>query len=350
MGSASPTQPNPLRQPAWIALGFFIALVAGDRLLARVKLPRVYGSTNECRWKCELYESAPRTPDVVFIGSSYEFYGVRPDIIDAEAGALLGREVFSLNLASSAASLLTESLTVRRMLAAGRAPQVAYLGVSPRGAATTRREWLVWGMRGLGDARDLPLTVVADGDMLWESLRMAAFRSNFQFQDVRLMTLNVLVGAPLVPVMKTEHDNRGWARWIGGDRRDLPAWDVTRGLSAMGVDGAALAADNINGRALRRAVDDLRRAGVVVRLLEMPVAGSAAPPGMDSQQSAYAAFLDALTRETGLDVLRPPPGLVPDEHFFDHLHLGPDGAALLSRWLAVDVARTLGASSRPAES
>jgi hypothetical protein len=330
-----------LRQAALIALGFVIALVAGDRLLARVKLPRVYGSTNECRWKCDLYDAVPQPPDVVFIGSSYEFYGISPRVVDAEAGRLLGREVTSFNLASSAASLLTESFTVRRMLESGRVPQVAYLGVSPRGASTTRREWLTWGMRGLGDARDLPLTLTVDSEMLWEVFRMTAFRSNFQFHDMRLITQYTLMGAPFVPDMKTEHDDRGWARWIGGDKRDLPAWDIVRSRHTSGVDGPAYAPDNINGRAIRRAIADLQEAGIIVRMLEMPTASSSAPPDSDTQRADYEAFLQALSADTGLVILRTPRNLVPDERFFDHLHLDPEGAEVFSRWLAADVATVL---------
>jgi len=330
-----------LRQAVGIALGFLVTLGLGDWLFAQISLPPVYGSTNECRQKCVQYAALPRTPDVVFIGSSYTYYGVSPRTVDAEAGRLLGREVFSFNLASSAASLLTESLTVRSMLNAGPAPRVVYLDVSPRGASTTRREWLVWGMRGLGDARDLPLTLIADWDMIWESLRMAAFRSNFQFHDARLIAQYALRGAPLVPRLKTEYDERGWARWTGGRRDDQAAWDVFRGTLALGVDGPAFAPDNINGRAIRRAVSELRAAGAMVRLLEIPRGTVAAPPGAEAEAAAYAAFLDALSADTGLQVVRAPDGLVTGTHFFDLVHLTPEGAELFSRWLATDVANAL---------
>ncbi|UCF34268.1 MAG: hypothetical protein JSV78_02990, partial [Phycisphaerales bacterium] len=58
--------------------GFALALCAGDGALSRVRLPHVTGSTNECRWKWELYENQQQTPDVVFLGASYVYYGVAP--------------------------------------------------------------------------------------------------------------------------------------------------------------------------------------------------------------------------------------------------------------------------------
>jgi hypothetical protein len=237
--------------------------------------------------------------------------------------------------------LLTESLTVRRMLETGPPPKIAYLGISPRGAATTRREWLVWGMRGLGDARDVSLTLTADPDLLWEAARMATLRSNHQIHDVQLMMQHALVGAPLAPPSKTLHDSRGWAHWIGGDRRDLPAWDVARGEQAWGIDGPAFAPDNINGRALRRAVTELRCAGVGVRLLEMPISRTARASSDARASAAYADFLAAAMADTGLQIVRIPDDLVPEERFFDHLHLDPAGAELVSRWLAEDVAAAL---------
>ncbi|MCB9849895.1 MAG: hypothetical protein H6817_04245 [Phycisphaerales bacterium] len=330
-----------LRQAGAITLGFLLTLVLGDRLLAHAKLPRVYGSTNECRWKCDLYDQSAMTPDVVFVGSSYSFYGISPRVIDAVASATLGQPVRSFNLASSAASLFTESLTIRRMLESGRYPRVAYLGISPRGVATTRREWLVSGMRGLGDARDASLTLTSDAEMIWETLRMATLASNFQIKDCQLITQRTLLGAPLDPVSKTEHDELGWARWVGAEKLDIPPWDNARTALADGVDGPAYAPDNLNGRALRRAIADLQNAGITVRLIEMPIASTARLDPDSPECAAYEAFVRAVEQDTGLTLLRTPDDVIPDAYFFDHLHLTGAGAELFSQWLAADVANTL---------
>ena len=142
---------------AMMVLGFFCTFLAGDFLLARLRLPPVSGGQSECRRKWERFARLSTVPDVAFLGCSFEWCGISPDTVDHEVARLTGLSITSVNLAAAQASLVTQSLLVRRMVESGRLPKVVYLGVGPLAADDSRHDWLATGLTVLGDTRDLPL-------------------------------------------------------------------------------------------------------------------------------------------------------------------------------------------------
>jgi hypothetical protein len=327
-----------------VVLGFLVAILAVDQLLSMFRLPRVYGSGNESRWKLELYEAQRKPPDVVFLGCSYEFFGINPRIVDAEVESHTGTAIRSLNLSSAGATCLTQTLLMRRILERGLPPRVVYLGLSPRSVEDSRRKWQIAGIRALGEARDARLILPEDLSLLGEAFRAAAFRSNHQIDDTSLIMRRLFVGAPLMPAAKAQYDDRGWARWLGGDRKRFRNnEDGGAGQFPVG-NGGAFDRPNVNGRALRWAIAALQSKGVSVRLLEMPLPSTASTRDDRVSRGAYRRFVDALGAAAGLAVLRPPRDVVADRDFFDDGHLSAQGAEKFSRWLAKDVARLISAS------
>jgi len=328
---------------ALLVTGFLLALATGDRILARVKLPRVYGSCNNSALKYELYEQTPNPPDVVFVGCSYELFGICCRTVDEEASRELGRPVHSLNLANAYNSTLTDYLLVRRMLESNRPrPKLVYLGISEQSANAANTEWLTQGLRALGDTRDLPLAWAGGPALLGEGLLVSTLRSYRHWSDCRLIVERVIRGAPLRPAKDNARlDAQGSAEWTG---------DLTRGADRNYLRGImgwyarqtpGFAPGNPNDLALHLAVQELRAAGIQVRLLEMPLGSIVDEVALPETRAAYLAYRRGLERNVGDALLRIPRGLVDDADFFDGIHLTPNGARKVSRWLAADVAASL---------
>ena len=328
-----------------ILAGFVLTLTVGDLLLGRAKLPRVYGSPNGALRKYESYEQAATRADVVFIGCSYTLHGISPRALDAELERLLGRPVRSYNLSSSANSLLTEYLLVRRLLERGQPlPKVVYLGISEQSSNACNYSWMANGLRALGDARDLPLAW-AGGPGLGIDCLMAAMSATYhEWSDYRIITEKLVTASPLVPPEKTRTDERGWAEWTGGDhaRTSLVAIEGTSGWYAN--QSPRFETGNPNDLALRRALTELRAAGVNVRLLRMPLSRVVDKAILPEVAEAYEKFLRRVSETMDVHIVQVPRDLVTEEHFFDPLHLGAEGAERVSRWLAADVAAALQAS------
>ena len=336
------------RDAWWMAVGFVVVFAAGDRLLHRVRLPRVYGSTNGSLWKWEMYAQAQPPPDVVFLGSSYGLCGISPTAVDDRVRELTGTATTSLNLCAAATSVYTQYLLVRRIVECERVPALLYLEVTPEGTVAGAYHWLANGIRALGDVRDLPVAASVNGPLFAEGLRTVMFSSYRQWGDCRLIAQRLMIGAALQPKEKLQHDDRGWAKWIGGTR---PTESDTAGLpptsQGEGEDVFATFEEHKpNLRALRDAVKMLRDAGVTVRLLELPLR-STAPANIHPQKNpAYREFLQEAVSDLNVPVVRPPVGLLSDADFFDKGHLTAVGALKFSRWLANDVAVALAAGEQ----
>ena len=342
-----PVQPGcNKRKTLWIAAGFLTVLVLGDRILARIDWPYIYGTRNTCRLKWDLYKRSTDAPTVVFLGCSYEWYGINPQVVDSEASRLTGAHITSLNLSSSAANMVTNHLIARRMAESGRLPEIVYLAISPDATDVVRTGWLQTGLRALGEARDLPMAAAVGDVAFFETLRSAAFRSYCWWDDVRIAAGRLVLGAPINPTMKMRLDDSGWMEWIGG-KRELPASAPAFG-DAPPHEGSwsALRVANPNGAALRRTIEILAGANVSVRLLEMPMSTVAPPWVRHDGDPAYREFIRAATAGLEAVVLRPPQNLVRDADFFDPVHLNTDGANKVSRWLARDVTAVLAARGR----
>jgi len=327
-----------------MTVGFLVAFLAMDFALAQIPLPRIYTSRNIARWKWELYERAPVPPEVVFLGCSYEWYGISPMAMHEVSVGAGNAEVHGLNLASWAAGAFTQYLTARHVVESGRTPRLAYMGVNPASMDGSRREWLIQGIRALGDPRDLSLAWKASPEVFLEGLRTAMFRSYRKWDDVRILVNRLLLAAPLNQTPKlNDHDN-GWAEWIGGDL-------YQKSVNEMKIDAQqrhALAEvagdyrdDGVNALALRNAVVILRKHGVSVRFLEMPLAPGGS--SMDDPRSnvAYRIMIDRLADELRVPIVRPPADLVTPADFFDPGHMNARGATRFSRWLANDVSAAL---------
>ena len=329
------------RRQAWaMTLGFVTIFAVGDLFLANMTLPPVYGSRNQSREKWELYNHSASTPEVIYVGCSYEWCGINPRIVDAEVRRLADRRVTSLNLSSSAASALTQFLLICRIVESGRLPQVVYLGVSPSTLDTSHRGWLRNGLCALGRARDLPLAASVDVALFCDGLGPALFRSFHQWGDCQIIAHRLAIAAPLVPRSKLRLDDRGWAEWVGEDAelRRTPSTDVEEpaGVHAQ----LEIRPDNANFRALRRSIRLLQAAGVTVRLLETPVAPTSACWDDPRRNGVYRNLIDAFADDVEVTIAQPPQIMTTDD-FFDPVHLNAKGAAKLSGWLALDAATAL---------
>jgi len=322
-----------------LAVGFLLTLVIGDVVLSRVPFPRVYGSRNETRQKWALLEDSPLTPDVVFLGCSYEWCGISPKVIDQAAGAGLGRPVRSLNLASSASSVWTQSLMVRRLTRAGRLPKVVYLGVSTEALrGDSGRAWFVNGLRALGETQDIVDAAAVNGDILWEAVLTGLFGSYHRWEDARIMAHRVVIGAPLVPVIKLRTDERGWGEWTGAATRAVDATSGSTGAGSRAKRMSDVGIAEVNLRSLRRSIERLREAGVVVRLVDMPMPNAA---GVDDRTCRIDEELRVASSEARVRVVRGDESTVAPDDFFDQGHLNALGAVKFSRWLAEDVVEAL---------
>ncbi len=342
MANRQPTTRSNSRHLAVLLAGFVSTFLAGDYVLSMVRLPHVDGSTNQIRWKWDLLADIDRVPDVVFMGCSFELCGIAPGVVEASTTRMTGEPVRSLNLAASASSHVTEYLLARRMVESGRLPRIAYIGVTPSAADVSLYTWLRGGLRAFGELRDIPLASRGDARLLAETATASAFRSYHQWNDVRIIAKRLVIGAPILSPTELRVDDQGWAEWLGpmADRVDSPAdHDAPRDVRLR--DPARIRIDNINGIAARRMIDMLRREGVEIRLIELPITSAADPTANPRYNLSYQEFLRDLVSETGAIVVRPPDGLLSDDDYFDHDHLGPGGAAKLSQWLAGDVAAAL---------
>jgi hypothetical protein len=325
-----------------MALGLVCTFIVGDVLLARLRLPPVSGSRNECRRKWERLAGSATIPDVAFLGCSFEWCGIRPATIDREVARQTGRSITSVNLAAAQASLVTQFLVVRRMIDSDRLPGLVYLGVSPIAADDGEYDWLAAGLTALGDRRDLPLSASVGPRLFLDTLARSLFTGVHQWSDCRQIARRSAIGARLEADAVGGRDERGWralpVKPAGG--RTLAPHPRSR----FGATASAIRFDNANGRSLRRAIALLRSRGVVVRLIEMPLASTISPEHDPGKNEAYQRFLAQIVADTAVVVVRVGRDFVSDADFVDGGHLHRDGAEKLSRWLAGDVARSLRAA------
>ena len=330
-------------------LGFATTFLLGDQLLSRLRLSYVYGTRNQCRSAWERFDQSPGPFDVVYLGCSYEWYGISPRAVDAEVARLGGGAIRSFNLSSSAASMVTNFLLARRIAESGRLPKLLYLDISPIATDVTQRNWLRHGLRAMGQLRDLPIAASVGVDIALETLLNATFGSYYRWDDVGIAVGRVVLAAPVNPTLKMRFDDRGWAEWIGGERelRQPP------GPPAVPHPGSGSGTSHkldVNALALRRTVQLLTSAGVEVRLLEMPMASVAAPWDRHDGSEPYREWRRTATADLGVPIVRAPKGLVVDSDFYDPVHLNAEGARKFSRWLARDAAAALAEMDRGSSS
>ncbi len=333
------------REPSWhaiqIALGFMAAFVVGDWTVGWVQVSDPYMGRNIIRGKLALYETEVQTPDVVFLGTSHEWCGIDPATVDETALDAGGRPVRSLNLATSAASTVTIFLLARRIVESERHPKLVYLGVSPAVADSNKTDTMLYGLRALGEFRDLPLAWACESDLFWDTLATSLLGSYHQWDDIRTFARRVAMGAPTSPRSKITYTQRGWARWdddISGLPRLAPPEvdDETLARMASGFSRRGPLAE-----ALKQTVELLQSAGIEVRLLEIPVTSIAAPWSRPETNAPYLAMVERIAYVTRTQVVRLPSGFLEDADFFDPVHLHADGARKLSKWLATDVVNSL---------
>jgi hypothetical protein len=211
-----------------MAAGFLLVLVAGDAILSRIPWPDLYGSRNLSHATWERFERSSESYDVLYLGCSYEWYGINPRVVDAEVARLGGPNIKSLNLSSSAASVVTNYLIARRVVESGRLPKIVYLDISPDATDVTQHNWIRHGLRSLGEARDLPIAASIGSDVLLETLLCATFRSYGRWDDAGIVAGRAVLAAPLNPKLKMRLGRVGRRRarvattaWTTGRR---PPW------------------------------------------------------------------------------------------------------------------------------
>ena len=96
-------QPSKSNDTVAMLLAFVVVFSLGDWVIARINIPQVLNGTNSCRWKWELYEQAPFTPNVAFLGSCYGLFGINSQILSQTARES-GRDLSVMNLCTSSAS------------------------------------------------------------------------------------------------------------------------------------------------------------------------------------------------------------------------------------------------------
>jgi hypothetical protein len=322
------------------SVGFALTLLLGDGILSGVEMPHVSGSTNECRWKWDLYQGREATPEVAFIGDSYFYYGISPTVVDAEFERLTGQPLRSLNLASPASSALTQLLLVRRMLAREDRPRVVYLGVSPVSLDAARVEDLESGIRALAGFRELPLVAASEPALLREAVLASVFSSYHRWRDSRLIAERAMAGAPIRFAYPVELDECGWAKWQGGPIVRIERSGHEESIAPPRSLGEFIGT-SANARALYQVVGLLRSAGISTRLLELPSSTTASLADNPETNMPYRALVARIADDLKIRVIRPPKDLVTDDDFWDGRHLSESGAVKLSRWLAGDVAAEL---------
>jgi len=315
-------------------------MLLGDGILSGVEMPHVSGSTNECRWKWDLYQGWEAAPEVAFIGDSYVYYGISPTVVDAEFERLTGQPLRSLNLGSPASSALTQLLLVRHMLAREERPEVVYLGVSPISLDAARVEDLENGIRALAGFRELPLVAVSEPVLLREAVLASVFSSYHRWRDSRLIAERAMAGAPISFAYQVELDERGWAKWLGGPIVRIEQSSDEESIVPPRTDGEFVGTSP-NARALYQVVGLLRSAGISARLLELPSSTTASAASNPETNVPYRALVARIADDLKIGVIRPPKGLVTDDDFWDGRHLSESGAIKISRWLAGDVAAQL---------
>ncbi len=335
-------QPSAVRYTTSFLAGFLSLFIVGDRIIARLHLPYIPGSTNAVRKKWESLQAHYDTPDVVILGSSYEEFGVNPLIIDEWVTKQLGRPITSVNLAAPATSLATEYLVVRELLGTGTSPTLAYLGITPFAVDVRQRDWIVNGLRAFGDYRDLTVSWSVDGVTFYEALSAALFRSYHQWNDLRLMMEHTVLSVPWESMNAASVGGRGWHAWQGKTRSQSRR--STKGHRDNNPETNPFQWDNVNGQRAREMIRMLRDHGVEVRLLELPHASTALAKSDPGKNPRYRKFVNHLIAETGVSLVCPPDGLLDDQDFFDDGHLHTTGAAKLSRWLAHDISEVLSRS------
>lgn len=329
-----------IRRAIGMFTGFILILLAGDAILSRIPWPDLYGSRNLSQATWERFARSPESFDVLYLGCSYEWYGINPRVVDAEVARLGGPPLKSLNLSSSAASIVTNYLLTRRVVESGRLPRVVYLDISPNATDVAQRNWVRHGLRSLGELRDLPLAASLGSDVFLETLLCATFRSYGRWDDAGIAAGRAVLAAPINPKLKMRFDDRGWAEWVGGERALKLRTEMTAITPPIGRHQPTGGPD-VNAVALRRTVELLTAAGVEVRLLEMPMSSVAAPWDRHNGNEAYRDWIRTATAGLHVTTVRTPEGLIVDSDFFDPVHMNARGAAKCSSWLAEDVARSV---------
>lgn len=327
-----------LRRAIGVTAGFVLVLLSGDAILSRIPWPDLYGSRNLSHATWERFAHSSDSFDVLYLGCSYEWYGINPRVVDAEVARLGDRPIKSLNLSSSAASMVTNHLIARRVVESGRLPRLVYLDISPDATDVTRRNWIRHGLRSLGQMRDLPIAASVGSDVFLETLLSATFRSYGRWDDAGIAAGRAVLAAPMNPKLKMRFDDRGWAEWIGGDR-ELRQPPGPPAVPHPGSGSEASDGFDVNAVALRRTVELFRSVGVELRFLEMPMSSVAAPWDRHDGNEAYQDWLRTATAGLDVSTVRIPQGVIVDSDFFDPVHLNSQGAAKFSTWLAQDIAR-----------
>ena len=215
------------------------------------------------------------------------------------------------------------------------------LDVSEQNTNTCNHKWMVNGLRALGDVRDVPLAWSGGASLFVEGLMTSVFRGYYQWNDCRTITERLVTAVPLVPKQKTRTDAQGWGEWMGHARARTDPKHLGDLAKYYAMQAAQFDSGNPNDLALRRAIEELRDAGVGVRLVELPLLSVIADMVRPEVAEAYEAFIGRVESDMDVKVMRAPAGLVCDDDFYDAWHLTADGARKFSRWLAADVADAL---------
>lgn len=321
------------RRFATFLLALALTFIVGDMFLARIPFPQVYGSTNEIGWKWNLLQDAPRTPDVLILGSSFEAYGVSPRVIDRAIAEESGLANFSLNTSASASSAYTQRLFIERMLTAEIHPRIVYLGVTPHAVDHARESWMTNGLYSLGNWKHLSDARQISAEAARITVFTGLFDSFHRWNDCRLMVQRFLLGAPVNPKRDWQEDERGWLAWQGSSRKRRNVSTFGPGAEEQSRLNERYRPNTLNSQSLKASIQDLRGAGVDVRLLELPHSSYASWTADPGRNEPYQELIETIAAEASVPVVRPPAGLLTDEDYFDAGHLAPVGAQKVSRWL-----------------
>lgn len=333
MQNTTPDGKRARRSLLLMLIGFAAIMLIGDRILTHVSLPRLNGAGFSGTGKTTFYASEQTPPDVVFIGSSYSLFALNPKVVDVQVRQYLHRNIRSFNLSSGGATLLRALLVARRIVHTSLVPRLAYIEVSRVVANASRHDALENDLRTLGTWQDLDVAEMGGTSLVTTTILSAMFNSHANWNFFGVMVERLAVGARLVPHQKTQYDDRGWARWIGG--RSL---DPTPKTALPG--NGAFTQGSIVDVALRRAIAILTNRGVEVRLIELPILPSVLHYSHESERD-YRAFVERITTDLSVACLRVPSSILDDSDFFDGGHLFVSGAEKVSRWLAADISQAL---------
>jgi hypothetical protein len=274
-----------------------------------------------------LEERQPSPATILFMGSSVTVWGVKADLVEEPAAAVLDRRVAAFNLANNGSGPLTQLVYLQRLLRRGIKPDLVVLETSPMmyGDVENPCDTMLYPPRVL-DRRDL--------DTIERHTRQADLHNNW-WQAFLLPAY-----AHRIPILSqsatifVRHDDR-IDQWVGMDDHGWRRWEVPppelheKNLKRVQVELQARIGKFKLGKhnlAILHETTQLLAANriptIMVMMPEGPVFRSIYPPG---SLGPFVGEMSALSRQHGMPFVQAREWM-DEAKFIDSYHLTHVGA------------------------